>query len=558
MIAKGERINDRYQIIGLIGEGGMANVYLAEDIILNRKVAVKVLRGDLASDDKFVRRFQREALSASSLSHPNIVEMYDVGEEGEQYYIVMEYVEGKTLKQLIKKRGAMTPTETVDIMLQLTSGLACAHDAYIIHRDIKPQNVLILENGLVKLTDFGIAMAMNNSQLTQTNSLLGSVHYLPPEQAGGKGSTMKSDIYSMGILMYEMLVGKIPFSGDNAVEIAMKQINDQIPSVRAINNKIPQSLENIIRRSTAKNPKNRYSDIKEMYDDLSTALDESRADEDLYVYRYQESDAEVKSQEKTKKIEPIAQKIEVGESMNQRKKLKILAFVLGALTLIAALIFVVMPSLTKVPDVRVPDVSGMSAVEAEAELRRKEFVIAEKPKLESSDTVAVGDVIGTDPSAGKFVKKGKEITLIISTGKAKVKIDNYVGDHIDDVQSLLEGDYGLVVVIKEKTVSLNEAANSGIILAQDPAAGKELTKGDKITLTISKLNDKIPNMVAEGWDLTMAQDFADSNGLKLVVREQESSTEAEGLIISQSLAAGTNLVRGQTLTIVIAVKTQEI
>src|SRR5574344_2364293 len=201
MVIKGQKINDRYEILQTIGEGGMANVYLAKDSILGRNVAIKVLRGDLANDEKFVRRFQREALSASSLSHPNIVEVYDVGEDNGIYYIVMEYIEGKHLKQLLKRRGKLTLEEAVDIMLQVTDGMACAHDSYIIHRDIKPQNIMILENGLVKITDFGIAMALNGTQLTQTNSVMGSVHYLPPEQANGKSATVKSDIYSLGILM---------------------------------------------------------------------------------------------------------------------------------------------------------------------------------------------------------------------------------------------------------------------------------------------------------------------------------------------------------------------
>ena len=200
MITKGQKINDRYEVIRSIGEGGMANVYLGYDCILDRNVAIKVLRGDLSNDEKFVRRFQREALSASSLAHPNIVEMYDVGEDNGTYYIVMEYVEGKTLKQLLKKRGNLTLSEAIDIMLQLTDGMAHAHDSYIIHRDLKPQNIMIRNDGQIKITDFGIAMALNATQLTQTNSVMGSVHYLPPEQASGKGSTIKSHIYSMGIV----------------------------------------------------------------------------------------------------------------------------------------------------------------------------------------------------------------------------------------------------------------------------------------------------------------------------------------------------------------------
>ena len=279
MVMKGQKINDRYQIIKSIGEGGMANVYLAYDTILDRNVAVKVLRGDLANDEKFVRRFQREALAASSLSNPNIVEVYDVGEDNGEYYIVMEYIEGKHLKSLIKKRGRLTVSEAVDIVLQITSGMSVAHDSYIIHRDIKPQNILILENGLVKITDFGIAMAMNSTQLTQTNSVMGSVHYLPPEQASGKGATLQSDIYSIGILFYELLTGTLPFKGDNAVEIALKHLKEPIPSIREKYPEIPQSVENIIIKATAKNPKNRYADAREMHEDLKTCIEPSRANE---------------------------------------------------------------------------------------------------------------------------------------------------------------------------------------------------------------------------------------------------------------------------------------
>lgn len=555
MIAKGDNINDRYEIIGVIGEGGMANVYLAQDTILNRKVAVKVLRGDLANDDKFVRRFQREALSASSLSHPNIVEMYDVGEEDGQYYIVMEYVEGKTLKQLVKKRGSLTVPEVIDVMLQLTSGLACAHDAYIIHRDIKPQNILILENGLVKITDFGIAMAINNSQLTQTNSLLGSVHYLPPEQAGGQGSTMKSDIYSLGILMYEMLSGKIPFNGDNAVEIAMKHISDSLPSVRENNNKIPQSIENIIRKATAKNPRNRYNDVKEMHADLETALDESRINEKVYEYKYQEHEDE-KVSAKTQAINPLATKIE-NEETKQMKKLKVLAIILTVLTLLAALVFVIIPKVTQVPDVKIPNVSNMTLVDAENELLTRGLKVSDKTIKQASDSVEKGMVIGTSPSIGKVIKKGKTITLIVSSGKAKIKIIDYVGKNIEDVRSQIE-ELGLIIVTREKEVNLSEASENGIILEQSVVPNTEVTKGSKVTFTIAKVNDIIPDMVGEGWDLTMVQDFVEINGINLITKEQQSSTVPEGNVISQSLKPGTNIVRGQTLTIVIAIKEQAI
>lgn len=320
MITKGQKINDRYEIVRSIGEGGMANVYLGYDTILDRNVAIKVLRGDLSNDEKFVRRFQREALSASSLSHPNIVEMYDVGEDNGIYYIVMEYIEGQTLKQLLKRRGSLTLSEAIDIMLQITEGMAHAHDSYIIHRDLKPQNIMIQDDGQIKITDFGIAMALNSTQLTQTNSVMGSVHYLPPEQAAGKGSTIKSDIYSMGIIFYELLTGSLPFKGENAVEIALKQMKEPLPDLREDNPSIPMSVENVIIKATAKNPKNRYSDSRAMHDDLLTVLDDDRINEEKYRYPYPEHEENTKTIKKLEEVkedeEKIAEKIEDTEDLS--------------------------------------------------------------------------------------------------------------------------------------------------------------------------------------------------------------------------------------------------
>ena len=362
MITKGQKINDRYEIKKIIGEGGMANVYLGYDTILERDVAIKVLRGDLADDEKFVRRFRREAQNASLLSHPNIVQIYDVGEDDGNFYIVMEYIKGQTLKQLIKKRGKLTPAETVDIISQLTDGLAHAHDSYIIHRDIKPQNIMILEDGMVKITDFGIAMAINASDLTQTNSVMGSVHYLPPEQASGKGSTIKSDIYSLGIMMYEMLAGTMPFKGETAVEIAMKHLKNPMPSVRKENPNVPQALENIILKATAKNTKNRYNNVREVYDDIKTCLDKSRKDEKRIVFKYPENEyndentqvvnslkdeIKAKEEEKNKKKEELVVK-EIDETEYNDKKLNRFTMILIALVsvLVVALltVFIIIPN----------------------------------------------------------------------------------------------------------------------------------------------------------------------------------------------------------------------
>ena len=550
MIAKGQRVNDRYEIIDLIGEGGMANVYLADDIILNRKVAVKVLRGDLANDEKFIRRFQREALSASSLNHPNIVEMYDVGEENGQYYIVMEFVEGITLQRFIKKQGALTVPEVIDIMLQLTAGLACAHDAYIIHRDIKSQNILILDNGLVKITDFGIAMAMNNSQLTQTNSLLGSAHYLPPEQVGGKGATMKSDIYSLGILMYEMLVGRIPFNGENQVEIIMKHMQEELPSVRKKNNKIPQSVENIILKATAKNPQNRYNDIKEMQADLETALNEERLGEPLHKYRYAETEEEPAVQPKKKQENPLSTKIEDDETDKQRKKLKILGIILGVLAIIFAAVFIIWPMLAA-GEVEIPDVAEMTVEQAESALRNVGLQINEEHEEAAHAEIEEGRVIGTNPPVGTSVRNNATVTLIVSIGPEAFTLEDYRGQNIEDVRAELEA-AGLTVRTQEREVPLTEATENGIILEQNPGAGRELKSGDTVTFVVSRVNDTMPNMVRDAWNYARVRAFARDNDLTLVERTQQSSTVPGGQVISQSISAGTRIVRGQGLTVVIA------
>ncbi len=445
MIVKGQKINDRYQITRMIGEGGMANVYLAHDLILDRDVAVKVLRGDLAEDEKFVRRFQREAIAASSLSHPNIVEVYDVGEDNGVYFIVMEYIDGKTLKSLIKKRGHLTLPEVVDIMLQLTSGLACAHDSYIIHRDIKPQNIMILEDGMVKITDFGIAMALNSNELTQTNSVMGSVHYLPPEQANGNGATIKSDIYSLGILMYELLTGTLPFKGDNAVEIAIKQMKESIPSLTKMDLGIPQSIENIVLKACAKNPKNRYDNVLQMREDLKVALNEEHKNDARIVYEYPEQELEeTKTVLNLKEMKKQKEK-EDKEDKKINKGLKIFGIIAGIFVVIGIIAFAIIFYQNK--EVKIPDVSDMTVAQAEKALMDSGFEVKTKTKEEFDDKIEEGKVIGTEPQGNRMAKKGTEITLIISKGTDLITLEDYVGQTATAVQKSLESK-GLVVSIE--------------------------------------------------------------------------------------------------------------
>ena len=279
----GKRISGRYKILEMIGGGGMANVYLAHDMILDRDVAVKVLRLDFANSEEFIRRFHREAQSATSLAHPNIVSIYDVGEEESIYYIVMEHVKGQTLKQYIQTNSPVPIEEALLIMEQITSAISHAHQNHIIHRDIKPQNILLDQRGNVKITDFGIAMALSATSITQTNSVLGSVHYLSPEQARGGVANHQSDIYSLGIVMFELLTGRLPFSGESAVSIALKHLQSETPSLRRWNPNIPQSVENIVLKATAKDPFHRYESVEAMEADIRTSLDPSRADEPKFT-----------------------------------------------------------------------------------------------------------------------------------------------------------------------------------------------------------------------------------------------------------------------------------
>ncbi len=567
MLSKGQKINDRYEIIKTIGEGGMANVYLATDIILNRKVAVKVLRGDLSGDEKFIRRFQREALSASNLSHSNIVEVYDVGEEEGNHYIVMEYVEGKTLKQLIQKRNSLTLPEVLDIMMQITDGMAHAHDAYIIHRDIKPQNILILDNGLIKITDFGIAMALNATQLTQTNSVMGSVHYLPPEQANGRGSTIKSDIYSIGIVMYELLTGSVPFKGENAVEIALKHMKEKLPSVKKINPVIPQSIENILLKACAKNPKNRYDDVREMYKDLSVALD--NPDEKRYVYSYPETDmdetkiikdlkhdVQEKLKGETKKEEVEVAEVSPVKKENKNTTIWTLSIILISLLIIGVGLYVLLPKLSETKEILIPDVVGLSITDAEKKLRDAGFKVATNTTSESSDTINEGLIIGTNPSIGRTVKETTEITLIQSSGTKYYMMEEFVGKNYIEIKTLLENVNGLHVLVEKKDVEKKEdyKDKADIIIEQTPAKDTKLVKGDTVTLYIPNIVSEYPDMVSEGWTLSDTQAFATEYNINLEIEYRETTEYAEGLVLSQSRAAKSKIVQGTTLKVVVASK----
>ncbi len=565
MLSRGQKINERYEIIKTIGEGGMANVYLANDTILDRKVAIKVLRGDLSNDEKFIRRFKREALSVSNLSHPNIVEVYDVGEEEGNYYIVMEYIEGKTLKQLLQKRGALTLTEVIDIMSQLTDGLSHAHEAYIIHRDIKPQNIMIEDNGLVKITDFGIAMALNSTQLTQTNSVMGSVHYLPPEQANGKGSTVKSDIYSLGILMYELLTGSVPFKGDNAVEIALKHMKEKLPSIRKQNPTIPQSIENIVLKATAKNPKNRYDTVREMHNDLQTALE--RDNEKRLVYEYPENDLEetkvvpVITKEVKKSMVDKPEDIEEKDSSvfkekNEKNKLPIILAAVLLVVLIALSGVYLLISNRNVKEVKVPDVTGLTIDEAIEKITK--VGLQYTTKSEENASVEEGHVIRTEPKKGSTKTKGSTITIVESSGKEYLLLEDYSGKNYYEIKGVLETK-GIKVEMKTKSVEnvSDYKDKEDIIIDQEPAFKDDeetkLYKGDNIVLYIPEV-DVYPDMVAEKWTIDKVEEFADKYHLTIDKSYKETEEVEEGTILKQNREPGDPIYNGYTLKVTVAKK----
>lgn len=597
MLSKGQKINNRYEIVKSIGEGGMANVYLANDKILDRKVAVKVLRGDLSSDDRFIRRFQREALSVSNLSHPNIVEVYDVGEEDGEYYIVMEYIEGKTLKQLLKKRESLTLTEVIDIMTQLTDGIAHAHESYIIHRDIKPQNIMIQDDGRIKITDFGIAMALNATQLTQTNSVMGSVHYLPPEQASGKGATVKSDIYSMGILMYELLTGTVPFKGDNAVEIALKHMKDKIPSIRKQDPSIPQAVENILMKATAKNPRNRYDSAKEMHDDLVVCLTEEHANDKKITFEYPENDIDddtpitpppAKQKKKVEKpkndneledTEELVTEItddnnennknddedKLEEYFEEPKKRNTLIIILSTFFLLLLISLGIFWLITtkEVKDVVVPNVENLTLEEAIKVLKDKGFTYT--TETQNSEEVEVGKVIKTSPKAGSTRKQGDTITIIESIGGNYLYLEDYTGKNYTEVKAKLEL-LKINVLIEKKDVEDKEKYKDkeNIIIDQNPKyiEGEEkqlIEAGDTITLYIPNIVDEYPDMVSEGWSLSDFIAFAEEYSLTFTIQDSNGTTIPESeynnfssaIITDQSRKAGDRILSNVTQKITI-------
>lgn len=543
-------IAERYELLELIGQGGMADVYLAKDIILNRTIAIKILRTSLAKDPIYVTRFQREASAAAALSHKNIVEIYDVGEDEDKYYIVMEYVPGTTLKELILKRGALHYVEAIDIMKQVVGGIAKAHQLGIIHRDLKPQNILVTDSGVAKIADFGIASMQSLAQVTQTDVIMGSLHYLAPEIARGEKATVQSDIYALGIAFYELLRGEVPFNGESPVNIALKHMQDDLPSLLEFNPSIPQSVENIIIKATAKNLNDRYHNATEMLDDLNTCLD--RLNEEKLVFSYDnepeptivldsrevfsgENTGNIASKEAIKDDDAKEDK-GIKKLINKFKSLSIKAkvgIVAGIVLVVAVIAFFLYANIR--PDTNLmPDLEGKTKKQAIALLKDYNVTISDDVTEKLSDEYDKGKILETDPKKGTTIKEGDVVKLTISKGKYIV-IDDYIGIDEEKATKALEK-LGLEVEIEEEVSSksrgtvIDQSIDEGEKL--DPTKKKEL----KITLTVSKGNYTIIGDYL-GMDVEKAKEALAKLGFEVVVKEEESEKPV-GTVIDQSLQSG--------------------
>ena len=547
----GYKLSNRYKIIRSLGEGGMANVYLARDLVLDRYVSVKLLRVDLRDDPKTRHRFEREAMATTQLSDPHIVGVYDVGVDQGMQYMVMEYVDGMDLKAYINRYFPIPLPQVINIMEQVLSAVEVAHQHGIIHRDLKPQNILIDENKNIKITDFGIATATSANSMTQTNTLLGSVHYLSPEQARGSMATSLSDIYSLGIILYELLTGKVPFEGENAVSIALKHSRDNIPSVRSQFPSIPQALENVVLHATAKRPEDRYQSAKAMADDLKTSLDPARKNEKPFTLHH-DDDGETKvldMNELRKKRHQEAKKDSDEEEQKPKQPSFWHRYKVRILTGLAGIVVIVGAGTTWYYNQQISftDVTGMSEKDARQHLK-KDHVQLGSVKTEVSRDVTADHVIRTNHPDG-HVKRNQKVNLVVSTGVKSYKMPSYVGQSVNQASDDLQ-DKGFVVHVKKR---YSDTVDEGAIISQNYSKDSVIKPShNQVTLTVSAGKKKVVIPDFRDKDIRDVQDFANKYGLQLTTTEKHSKTMATNHIVNQTPKPGSKLASGDTLTVGVA------
>lgn len=565
MIQIGKIFAGRYRIIRQIGRGGMADVYLAKDLILDgEEVAVKVLRTNYQTDQIAVQRFQREARAMAELDHPNIVRISDIGEEDGQQYLAMEYVNGLDLKRYIKENAPLANDVAVRIMGQILLAMRMAHTRGIVHRDLKPQNVLLTTDGVAKVTDFGIAVAFAETSLTQTNSMLGSVHYLSPEQARGAKATIQSDIYAMGIILFEMLTGRIPYDGDSAVTIALQHFQKPLPSVREENANVPQALENVVLKATAKKLSERYKSVAEMYADLASSLSMDRRNEPRIVLEGNKVDTktlpklsqvnvENKSQEDSEKNfkelpnnQTFPSKNVSKQALKPRRGMRTRYKVLiGAIVLtIAALGFLISSTPSTV---QVPDVVGETLDVAKEKIEVAGLVVGDV-KEEASTEYKEGTVIRTSPGANTSRMEGSKVDIFVAR-VAMVTVPNLIGSDADSAQKELE-DLGFKVTLKKE---YSDTVEEGYVIKTDPVANSSKEKGSTITVVVSKgVQPKtVPDVTGKSQDT--AKQLLEAAGFIIgTISEEYSDSVAEGNVISTDPQANVELEKGSIVNMVVS------
>ncbi|MFC6201651.1 Stk1 family PASTA domain-containing Ser/Thr kinase [Lactiplantibacillus nangangensis] len=567
-------LSGRYRIIRSLGEGGMANVYLAHDLILDRDVAVKLLRLDLRDDPKTIKRFQREALATTELVHPHIVSLYDVGEENGMQYLVMEYVKGMDLKNYIKEHFPLPLQQVIDIMEQILSAVATAHAHNIIHRDLKPQNILIDEQGNAKITDFGIAVALSEHTMTQTNTILGSVHYLSPEQARGSMATKQSDIYSLGIILYEMLTGSVPFKGETAVSIALKHFQNEIPSVRDYDAKIPQALENVVLQSTAKDPRDRYATVADMANDLLTTLSDTRVGEKRFepddlgndetkimpsadiaaaIAANRRADA-AKSQAKahpektTESTDTATDEAPLPKrSWSKRHPVRRRLIIFGSIAVLLIVAIVIGLELSRPQMTKVPKLTGMTQTTATKVLAKRHLSVG-TIKHAKSNAVAKNQIIKSTPGSQQKVQERSRINLTISNGAKQTSFGNYVNESYGDVRATLKAEG-----FKVKQRFSTSAVAAGQIISQDVVAGSSvLPTNTTVTFTVSAGSRYVGLKDLTGESRGDILNYATANRININFKQGYSDDQKAGYSYDQTPEGGASVRAGSTVTVLMS------